>query len=60
MFVIYKCITTLYKYAGYTITSHEGIKKAKSITPLLFNIPLLFTQMDMLNLQYATVAKFDR
>ena len=48
------------KDAGYTITTHEGINKTKSIRPLLFNIPLLFTQMDMLNLQYATVAKFDR
>lgn len=55
-----KSIKTMYKDAGYTITTHEGINKTKSIRPLLFNIPLLFTQMDMLNLQYATVAKFDR
>lgn len=50
----------MFNDAGYTIMKHEGINKTKSIRSLLFNIPLLFTQMDMLNLQYATVAKFNR
>jgi hypothetical protein len=55
-----KSIKIMFNDAGYTIMKHEGINKTKSIRSLLFNIPLLFTQMDMLNLQYATVAKFNR
>jgi len=55
-----KSIRRIYEDLGYTIVTHEGINKTKSIRPILFNIPMLFTQMDMRNLQYATVAKFNR
>lgn len=51
-----KSILRMYLEAGYKVLTHEGINKTKSITPILFNIPMFFTQMDMLNLQYATVA----
>ena len=55
-----KSIRRTYENLGYTIVTHKGINKTKSIRPILFNILVLFTQMDMLNLQYATVAKYNR
>ncbi|MBV1922730.1 MAG: class I SAM-dependent methyltransferase [Flavobacteriaceae bacterium] len=55
-----KSIKRMYEEQGYTVLTHEGINKTKSLKPILMNIPLLFTQMDMLDLQYATVAKFIR
>lgn len=55
-----KSIRRIYEDLGYTIVTHEGINKTKSIRPILFNIPLLFTHMDMRDLQYATVAKFNK
>jgi hypothetical protein len=51
-----KSIKRMYDELGYTILKHEGINVTKSIKPLLFNIPFLFTQMDIRNVQYATVA----
>jgi 2-polyprenyl-3-methyl-5-hydroxy-6-metoxy-1,4-benzoquinol methylase len=51
-----KSIRRMYEDLGYTILLQEGINKTKSIKPLLFNIPFLFTQMDIRNVQYATVA----
>lgn len=51
-----KSIKRMYDELGYTILSHEGINVTKSIKPILFNIPFLFTQMDIRNVQYATVA----
>ena len=53
-----KSIRALYTDLGYDIQLHQGINKTKSIRPILYNIPLLFTQMDILNLQYATVASY--
>lgn len=53
-----KSIRRMYENLDYEILVHEGINKTKSIRPILFNIPLLFTQMDVRNLQYATVATY--
>lgn len=52
-----KSIKRMYEETGYIIQLHEGINKTSSIRPYLYNLPLLFSQMDVLYLQYATVAK---
>lgn len=51
-----KSIRRMYEDLGYKIVTHEPINVTKSLKPILYNIPLLFTQMDIRNLQYATVA----
>ena len=51
-----KSIQKLYKDAGYHILTHKGINRTKSIKPYIYNIPLLFSAMDMFYLQYVTVA----
>lgn len=51
-----KSIRRLYEEAGYNVLTNEGINRTKSIKPYLYNIPFLFTQMDIFHLQYATVA----
>lgn len=50
-------IEKMYLDQGYEIISHEGINRTRSLKPYLYNIPFLFTAMDMFYLQYATVAK---
>nr|WP_255452585.1 class I SAM-dependent methyltransferase [Aquimarina sp. RZ0] len=55
-----KSIKQAYEDAGYSVVLHEGINRSRSIKPYLYNIPLLFTQMDIRYPQYATVAKFNR
>ena len=52
-----KSIVKMYIDQGYTIVSHEGINRTRSLKPYLYNIPFFFTAMDMFYLQYATVAK---
>lgn len=52
-----KSIRRMYEDLGYSIVTHEPINITKSLKPILFNIPLLFTHMDIRNLQYATVAR---
>jgi len=52
-----KSIQRMYKDLGFNIISHQGINKTKSIKPYLYNIPLLFTAMDMFYIQFATVVK---
>lgn len=52
-----KSIKRMYEDLGYQIITHEPINITKSLKPILFNIPILFTQMDIRHLQYATVAK---
>mgnify|MGYP006956414498 FL=1 len=47
----------MYEEAGYSIISHKGINLTRSLKPWLYNIPLLFTALDMRILQYATLAK---
>lgn len=51
-----KSIRRMYEEAGFVVEVHEGINKSKSIRPYLFNIPFLFTHMDIRYPQFATVA----
>jgi len=51
-----KSIRRMYEDQGYKILTHEGINGTSSIRPIIFNIPFLFTQMDIRFMQYATVA----
>lgn len=52
-----KSIAKMYTDQGYTILSHKGINRTRSLKPYIYNIPFLFTAMDMFYLQYATVAR---
>jgi len=52
-----KSIDNMYKDAGYEVIIHQGINVTKSLKPWLYNIPFLFTALDMRYLQFATVAK---
>ena len=52
-----KSIRKMYQEAGYNILSHKGINLSRSLKPWLYNIPLLFTAMDIRIPQYATLAK---
>jgi len=52
-----KSIYNMYVEAGYDVIEHKGINVTKSLKPWLYNIPLLFTALDMRYLQFATVAK---
>jgi len=52
-----KSIFNMYKDAGYDVIEHKGINITKSLKPWLYNIPFLFTALDMRYLQFATVAK---
>lgn len=51
-----RSIRRMYEELGYDIVTHEPINVTKSLKPILFNILVLFTHMDIRNLQYATVA----
>ncbi|PKP16209.1 MAG: class I SAM-dependent methyltransferase [Bacteroidetes bacterium HGW-Bacteroidetes-23] len=51
-----KSIIRMYEEAGYKIKLSEGINKSRSLKPYLYNIPLLFTQLDIRYPQFATVA----
>ena len=51
-----RSIRRMYEDLGYEILKHEPINVTKSLKPILFNILVLFTHMDIRNLQYATVA----
>lgn len=50
-------IAKMYADLGFEIVSHKGINRTRSLKPYLYNIPFLFTAMDMFYLQFATVAK---
>ncbi len=52
-----RSIQAMFEATGYKIEFHCGINRTRSLKPLLYNIPLLFTAMDMFYLQYATVAR---
>lgn len=52
-----KSIAKMYTDHGYTILSHKGVNRTRSLKPYLYNIPFFFTAMDMFYLQYATVAQ---
>jgi len=51
-----KSIKRMYEDLGYKVLLHEGLNKTRSLKPYLFNLLVLFTQMDIINHQYATVA----
>jgi 2-polyprenyl-3-methyl-5-hydroxy-6-metoxy-1,4-benzoquinol methylase len=51
-----KSINRMYEEAGYTVKVSEGINKSKSLKPYIYNIPFLFTQLDIRYPQFATVA----
>lgn len=55
-----KSIHRMYDELGYDVITHEGINRSRSIKPYLYNIPVLFTQLDIRYPQYATVAKFKK
>jgi 2-polyprenyl-3-methyl-5-hydroxy-6-metoxy-1,4-benzoquinol methylase len=50
-----KSIIRMYEESGYNIKLSEGINKSRSLKPYLYNIPFLFTQLDIRFPQYATV-----
>lgn len=52
-----KSIVKMYKKLDFEIVIHKGINKTKSIKPYIYNIPFLFTAMDIFYIQYATVVK---
>lgn len=52
-----KSIKRMYEDLGYEIILHKPLNVSKSLKPILFNIPLLFTQMDIRYLQYVTVVR---
>ena len=45
----------MYEELDFKVVLHEGINRSKSIKPILYNIPFLFTQMDIFYPQFATV-----
>ena len=51
-----KSILKMYERLDYKVEVHEGINKSRSLKPYLYNIPLLFTHLDICYPQYATVA----
>jgi len=52
-----KSIAAMYTDLGYEIIAHKGINRTKSLKPYLYNLPLLFSSMDMFYLQYATLVR---
>ncbi len=52
-----KSIRRMYEDLGYVVETHEGINKSRSLKPYLYNIPVLFTALDIRYPQYATVAR---
>lgn len=52
-----KSIRRMYEEQGYQVRVHEGINRSKSLKPILYNIPLFFTQTDIFYPQFATVAQ---
>ncbi|MFD2565860.1 class I SAM-dependent methyltransferase [Pseudotenacibaculum haliotis] len=56
-----KSIRRMFESCGYEVVKSSGINRTKSMLyapfSIIFNIPLLFTQLDMFYMQFATVAK---
>ena len=55
-----KSIYNMFTNLGYDVVKHIGINGSKSIKPILYNIPMLFTAMDIKYPQYATVASIKK
>lgn len=54
-----KSIREMYEDLNYQIIKHEGINISRSIRPIIYNIPFLFTHLDIRYLQFATVARLE-
>lgn len=54
-----RSIKRMYEELGYTVVLHKGINMSRSLKPYLYNIPILFTGLDIRYPQYATVARRD-
>ena len=52
-----KSIFRMFEEAGYNVTTHKGLNASKSLKPWLYNIPFLFTALDIRYLQFVTIAK---
>ena len=55
-----KSIKRMYEELGFDIQIHEPINVSKSLKPIIFNLFVFFTQMDIRNLQYATVVSIKK
>ena len=55
-----KSIYNMFTNLGYDVVEHIGINGSKSIKPILYNIPMFFTAMDIKYPQYATVARLKK
>jgi 2-polyprenyl-3-methyl-5-hydroxy-6-metoxy-1,4-benzoquinol methylase len=51
-----KSIQRMYEDLGFQVKTHQPINKTRSLKPIILNLFLLFTHMDIRVLQYATVA----
>ena len=47
----------MFEEAGYNVTTHKGLNPSKSLKPWLYNIPFLFTALDIRYLQFVTIAQ---
>ena len=52
-----KSIIDMFDNAGYCVELHEGLKPSKSLRPVLFNIPFLFSAMDIKYMQFVTISR---
>lgn len=50
----------MYVNLGFDIITHVGINGSKSLKPILYNIPILFSAIDIKYSQFATVARVIR
>jgi len=50
-----KSIVKMYESMDFEIIEHKGINRSKSVKPYFYNIPFLFSAMDMFYPQFATV-----
>ena len=52
-----KSIYRMFEETGYHVTTHKGLNPSKSLKPWLYNIPFLFTALDIRYLQFVTIAQ---
>ncbi len=52
-----KSIYRMFEEAGYNVLTHKGLNASKSIKPWIYNIPFLFTALDIRYLQFVTIAR---
>lgn len=56
-FFTVKTIPKMFRDSGYEIILHKGTNRTKSLMPYIYNIPFLFTAMDIFYLQFVTIAR---